>query len=67
MPTKTIKNNVEKLRTITVDEFLALEFNSLKDPKRNVVKLKNSIRKNGWSFPLVGSDIGVENYHLINN
>lgn len=49
---KTIQNNVEKLRTITVDEFFALNFNTLKDPKRNVVKLKNSIRKNGWSFPV---------------
>ena len=47
-----IENKVKGLRTIPVQEFLALEFNQLKDSKRNVTKLVNAIKKNGWSFPV---------------
>ena len=47
-----ILNNVKNLKTITVDEFLSLNFNKLKDENRNVDKLVNSIKKTGWNFPV---------------
>jgi site-specific DNA-methyltransferase (adenine-specific) len=49
---KKILNKVKGLRTITPDEFLALNFNTLKDRNRNVKKLINSIKKSGWSYPV---------------
>ena len=47
-----IDNKVKSLKTITVKEFLQLQFNTLKDPERNVSKLVKTIIKNGWSFPV---------------
>jgi len=47
-----IINKVKKLKTLPVKDFLELEFNTLKDPDRNVSKLVNAIIKNGWSFPV---------------
>ena len=47
-----IVNNVTKLKTISTDDFLALDFNKLKDPKRDVTKLVNAIKKDGWNFPI---------------
>lgn len=47
-----IINRVKELRTISVDEFLSLTFNELKDENRDVTKLKNAIIKSGFSFPV---------------
>jgi len=47
-----IENKVKELRTLSSDDFLALEFNTLKADKRDVTKLKNAILKGGWSFPV---------------
>jgi len=47
-----IQNNVSKLKTISTDDFLALEFNELKDPNRDVTKLVNAIKNDGWNFPV---------------
>jgi len=47
-----IDNKVKSLKTITVKEFLQLQFNTLKDPERDVSKLVKTIIKNGWSFPV---------------
>jgi len=47
-----IENKVKELRTLSSDDFLALEFNTLKSDKRDVTKLKNAILKGGWSFPV---------------
>lgn len=47
-----VENKVAGLRVITPDQFLSLEFNTLKDKKRDITKLANSIKKNGWSFPV---------------
>ena len=43
----TIQNNVKGMKTISVEKFLSLEFNTLKDEKRDVKNLVNSIKKNG--------------------
>ena len=48
----TIHNNVKKLKVISPEDFLKLEFNTLKDEKRDVKKLINSIKKTGWNFPV---------------
>jgi len=48
----SIQNKVKELRTLSSDDFLALEFNTLKADKRDVTKLKNAILKGGWSFPV---------------
>lgn len=58
-----ILNNVKNLKTITVDEFLSLNFNKLKDENRNVDKLVNSIKKTGWNFPVfvwAGNDFVID-------
>jgi len=47
-----IDNKVKNLRTLSPDEFLSLEFNTLKADKRDVTNLKNAIVKRGWSFPV---------------
>lgn len=47
-----IKNNVQNLKNITVDEFLKLKFNTLKDKNRDVTKLVNSIKKTGFDMPI---------------
>lgn len=48
----TILNKVKTLKTATVETFLSWEFNTLKDKDRDVTNLKNSIIKNGFSFPV---------------
>lgn len=48
-----IKNKVKTLKTADVDTFLAWDFNTLKDPKRDVTKLKQAILKGGFSFPVI--------------
>jgi hypothetical protein len=48
-----ILNKVTDYKKISVDEFLALTPNTLKADKRDVKKLKNAIRKNGFSFPVI--------------
>lgn len=48
-----IKNKVKDLKVATAAEFLAWDFNTLKDPKRDVTKLKKAIIKGGWSFPVI--------------
>lgn len=50
---KVIPNNVKDTKTFTLQEFLALEFNTLKDPKkRNINKLVLSFKKHGFSVPI---------------
>ncbi len=48
----TILNKVKTLKTASVETFLSWEFNTLKDKDRDVTNLKNSIIKNGFSFPV---------------
>jgi DNA modification methylase len=48
-----IINKVKNLKTCDVTTFLSWDFNSLKDPNRDVTKLKNAIIKGGWSFPVI--------------
>lgn len=48
-----IQNKVKNLKTCDVETFLSWEFNTLKDQNRDVTKLKNAIRKGGWSFPVI--------------
>lgn len=48
-----ITNKVKNLKTCDVDTFLSWDFNTLKDQKRDVTKLKNAIKKSGWSFPVI--------------
>lgn len=48
-----IQNKVKEYKTMSVEEFLALTPNTLKADKRDVKKLKNAIRKNGFSFPAI--------------
>lgn len=48
-----IANKVKNLKTCDVGTFLSWEFNTLKDQKRDVTKLKNAIKKSGWSFPVI--------------
>lgn len=47
-----IQNRVKTLKTTDVATFLSWEFNALKDKDRDVTNLKNSIIKNGFSFPV---------------
>lgn len=48
-----IRNKVKDTKTFSLEDFLSLEFNNLKDNnKRNVSKLVNSLRKNGFIFPV---------------
>ena len=47
-----IKNKVKDTKTITVEDFLKLEFNNLKDSNRDTDKLRKSILKNGFVFPV---------------
>jgi 16S rRNA G966 N2-methylase RsmD len=47
-----VENKVKNLKTIPVEEFLNLEFNSLKSERRDVEKLKTGIKKNGFAFPI---------------
>ena len=48
-----VLNKVKNLKTADTKTFLSWEFNTLKDSKRDVTKLKNAIRKSGWSFPVI--------------
>lgn len=48
-----IKNKVKGLKNIPVEEFLSLDFNTLKDSKRDTKKLENAIIKSGFSFPII--------------
>ena len=48
-----IENKVKDTKVFTLDQFLSLEFNNLKDNnKRDISKLKKSIIKNGFVFPV---------------
>jgi hypothetical protein len=47
-----ILNKVKDLKVTDAKTFLTWEFNTLKDDKRDVTKLKNAIKQNGWSFPV---------------
>lgn len=48
-----VLNKVKNLKTTDAQTFLSWQFNTLKDSKRDVTKLKNAIRKSGWSFPVI--------------
>lgn len=48
-----ITNKVKALKVVDSSTFLSWDFNTLKDPKRDVTKLKNAIKKGGWSFPVI--------------
>jgi hypothetical protein len=48
-----IENKVKDLQVTDAKTFLSWDFNTLKDQKRDVTKLKNSIAKSGWSFPVI--------------
>lgn len=47
-----ILNKVKDTPTTDVNTFLSWQFNDLKDKDRDVTKLKQSILKSGWSFPV---------------
>lgn len=51
---KIIKNKVKDTKTLTLQAFLDdFTFNTLKDAnKRDVTKLKNAMRKRGWTSPV---------------
>lgn len=48
-----IKNKVKAYKVINVETFLSLVPNSLKEENRDIKKLKNGIRKNGFSYPVI--------------
>jgi len=48
-----VTNKVKSLKVVDSSTFLQWDFNTLKDPKRDVTKLKNAIKKGGWSFPVI--------------
>jgi len=48
-----IENKVKDLQVTDTKTFLSWDFNTLKDRNRDVTKLKNSIAKSGWSFPVI--------------
>lgn len=54
MQEKIIKNKVKDTKTLTLQAFLDdFTFNTLKDAnKRDVTKLKNAMRKRGWTSPV---------------
>jgi len=48
-----VTNKVKSLKVVDSSTFLQWDFNTLKNPKRDVTKLKNAIKKGGWSFPVI--------------
>lgn len=48
-----VENKVKDLQTTDTKTFLSWDFNTLKDKDRDVTKLKKSIVKSGWSFPVI--------------